>query len=38
MILAADNGGPDQTARMRRLILAFTVHLCPKTLHDVAVV
>ena len=31
MILLADNEGPDQTARMRRLIWAFVVGICPKT-------
>ena len=31
MILLADNEGPNQTARMRRLIWAFVVSLCPKT-------
>ena len=31
MILFADNEGPDQTARMRRLIWAFAVLICPKT-------
>ena len=31
MILFADSEGPDQTARMRRLIWAFDVHICPKT-------
>ena len=30
MIMLADNEGPDQTARMRRLILAFAVRICPK--------
>ena len=30
MILLADSEGPDQTARMRRLIWAFPVRLCPK--------
>ena len=30
MILLADSGGPDQTARMRRLIWAFAIRLCPK--------
>ena len=30
MILLADSEGPDQTARMRRLIWAFIVHICPK--------
>ena len=31
MILLADSEGPDQTARMRRLIWAFAVSICPKT-------
>ena len=30
MILLADSGGPDQTARMRRLIWAFAVRICTK--------
>ena len=30
MILLADSEGPDQTARMRRLIWAFAVRKCPK--------
>ena len=30
MILLADNEGPDQTARMRRLIWAVAVRKCPK--------
>ena len=30
MILLADSGGPDQTARIRRLIWAFAVRICPK--------
>ena len=30
MILFADSKGPDQTARMRRLIWAFSVRICPK--------
>ena len=29
MILLVDSEGPDQTARMRRLIWAFTVRICP---------
>ena len=29
MILCADSEGPDQTARMRRLIWAFAVRTCP---------
>ena len=29
MILLADGGGPDQTARMRKLILAFALHIYP---------
>ena len=28
---SADSEGPDQTARMRRLIWAFAVRICPKT-------
>ena len=31
MILLADSEGPDQTARMRRLIWAFAFRICPKT-------
>ena len=31
-ILLADSEGPDQTARMRCLICAFAVRICPKTL------
>ena len=31
MILCADDEGPDQTARMRSLIWAFAVRICPKT-------
>ena len=31
MILLVDSEGPDQTARMRRLILTFVVRICPKT-------
>ena len=31
MILLEDSGGPDQTAKMRRLIWAFTVHIFFKT-------
>ena len=31
MILLANSEGPDQTARMRRLIWAFAVRVCPKT-------
>ena len=30
MILLADSEGPDQTARMRRLIRAFAARICPK--------
>ena len=30
MIQIADSGGPDQTARMRRLIWAVAVRICPK--------
>ena len=32
MTLLADSVGPDQTARMRSLIRAFAVRICPKTL------
>ena len=31
MILLADSEGPDQAARMRSLIWAFAVRICPKT-------
>ena len=31
MILLVDSEGPDQTARMRRLIWAFDVRMCPRT-------
>ena len=31
MILFADSEGPDQTARMRRLIWAFAARICQKT-------
>ena len=31
MILLSDSEGPDQTARMRRLIWAFAVRIYPKT-------
>ena len=31
VILLADTEDPDQTARMRRLIWAFAVHICLKT-------
>ena len=31
MILLADSEGPDQTARMRSLIWAFAVRMCPNT-------
>ena len=31
MILLADSKGPDQTARLRSLIWAFVVRICPKT-------
>ena len=31
MILLTDSEGPDQTARMRSLIWAFAVRICPKT-------
>ena len=30
MILLADSESPDQTARMRSLIRAFAVRLCPR--------
>ena len=30
MILLANSEGSDQTARMRRLILAFAVRICPQ--------
>ena len=36
IILLADNEGPDQTARMRRLIWALAVRICPKTLFRMA--
>ena len=36
MILLADNEGPDQTARMRRLIWAFAVRICPQTRFHIA--
>ena len=36
MILLVDSEGPDQTARMRSLIWAFTVRLCPKTQFSMA--
>ena len=36
MILAADSEGPDQTARMRSLIWAFALRICPKTRFRVA--
>ena len=36
MILFADREGPDQTARMRRLIWAFVVRVCPKTCFHMA--
>ena len=31
MILLGCSEGPDQTARMRSLIWAIAVHMCPKT-------
>ena len=31
MIRLADSEGPDQTARMRRLIWTFAVRMCPRT-------
>ena len=31
MIRLVDSEGPDQTARMRSLIWAFALHICPKT-------
>ena len=31
LILLADSEGPDQTTRMRSLIWAFAVRICPKT-------
>ena len=31
MILLADREGPDQSARMRKLIWDFAVRICPKT-------
>ena len=31
MIMFTDSEGPDQTARMRRLIRAFAFRICPKT-------
>ena len=31
MILFADSERPDQTARIRRLISAFALRVCPKT-------
>ena len=36
MILLADSEGPDQTARMRSLIWAIAVRICPKTRFRVA--
>ena len=36
MILLADSEGPDQTARMRSPIWAFTVRICPKTVYRMA--
>ena len=36
IILLADNEGPDQTARMLRLIWALAVRICPKTLFRMA--
>ena len=35
-ILFADSKGPDQTARMRRLIWDFAVRICPETLFRLA--
>ena len=37
MILLADSEGPDQTARMRSLIWAFAVCICPKARFRIAV-
>ena len=37
MILLADNEGPDQTARMRRLIWAFAVCIFPDAFSQGAV-
>ena len=34
MILFSDNEGPDQAARMRRLIWAFADRICPQTLFE----
>ena len=31
MVMLADSEGPDQTARMRRLIWAVAVHICPRS-------
>ena len=31
LVMLADSEGPDQPARMRRLIWAFAVRICPKT-------
>ena len=36
MILLTDREGPDQTARMRRLIWAFAVRICLKTRFRIA--
>ena len=36
MILLADSEGPDQTARMRSLIWAFAVRICPNTRFPIA--
>ena len=36
MIPLADSEGPDQTARMRRLISTFAVRICPKTRFRIA--
>ena len=36
MILLGDNEGPDQPARMRRLIMAFAVRIWPKTRFRIA--
>ena len=36
MILFVDSEGPDQTARMRRLIWALAVRICPKARFRIA--
>ena len=36
MILLADSEGPDQTVLMRRLFIAFTAHIRPKTRFNIA--